>query len=69
MVLVSILIGLLGGLGAVGFRELIHLVKEVAVHAGAYTLPYIQSLPFWCKVLAPSLVGLIVGLIGNCFAR
>ena len=69
LVLVSILIGLLGGLGAVGFRELIRLVKDVAWQDGQYTLEYLQGLPVWWKVLAPSLGGLFVGLIGYHLAR
>ena len=69
MVLLAIFIGLLGGIGAVGFRELIRLVNEVAWHHGQYTLDYLRGLPPWWKVLAPSLGGLLVGLIGYYFAR
>ena len=69
MVLASILIGLLAGLGAVGFRELIRLVNLVAWHDGQYTLEYMQSLPSWWKVLVPSLGGLFVGMIGYYLAR
>ena len=69
MVLLAILIGLLAGLGAVGFRELIRLVKDVAWHDGQYTLDYLRGLPWWWKVLAPSLGGLLVGLIGYHLAR
>ena len=65
----AILIGLLAGLGAVGFRELIRLVKDVAWHDGQYTLDYLRGLPWWWKVLAPSLGGLLVGLIGYHLAR
>lgn len=43
MVLLAILIGLLAGLGAVGFRELIRLVKDVAWHDGQYTLDYLRA--------------------------
>ena len=45
MVLLAILIGLLGGIGAVGFRRLIQLVNQVAWHDGEYTLAYLQGLP------------------------
>ena len=63
MVLVSVLIGLLGGLGAVGFRMFIEVVNKVAWHKAEYTLDYISALPIWWKILAPSAGGAIVGLI------
>ena len=68
MVLMSIVIGLLGGLGAVGFRESIRLFQEFFWHAGNPTLAYLHGLPWWWKVLAPASGGLIVGLIIARFA-
>ncbi len=69
MVLVSVVIGLLGGLCAVGFRLFIRTLNEVAWREGQYTLEYIYSLPFWWKILAPTVGGLIVGTISYYFAR
>jgi CIC family chloride channel protein len=69
MVLVSVLIGLLGGLGAVGFRMFIEVVNKAAWGQGEYTLEYIYGLPIWWKILAPSTGGAIVGLIIWRFAR
>lgn len=69
MVVVSVVIGLLAGLGAVGFRKFISFVKEVAWHNDTYTLDYLRGLPIWWKILAPSAGGLIVGLITYYFAR
>jgi CIC family chloride channel protein len=69
MVLVSVLIGLLGGLGAVGFRKFIEIVNRVAWRDAEYTLEYIYSLPIWWKIAAPAAGGLIVGLITWRFAR
>ncbi|MFQ6048614.1 MAG: chloride channel protein, partial [Phycisphaerae bacterium] len=69
MVLASIVVGILGGLGAVGFRLLIRLVNQIAWHDGQYTVEYIAQLPFWWKIAAPSAGGLIVGLIIHYFAR
>jgi len=43
MVLVSVLIG---GLGAVGFRQFIKFIKDVAWHDGEYSLAYIAGLPW-----------------------
>ncbi len=69
MVLVAVVIGLLGGFCAVGFRLLIQAVNRVFWHEGQYTLDYLYSLPFWWKILAPAVGGLIVGWIIYRFAR
>jgi CIC family chloride channel protein len=68
MVLVAIVIGLLGGLGAVGFRECIRLFQMVAWHTDDVTLNYLRHLPSWWKILSPAVGGLIVGLIIVRFA-
>lgn len=69
MVLVSVAIGLLGGLFAVGFRLLIQNLNRVAWHQGPYTLEYIAGLPVWWKIVVPAIGGLMVGLITYRFAR
>jgi CIC family chloride channel protein len=69
MVLVSIMIGALGGLGAVGFRKFIAIVNWAAWRESEYTLAYVSDLPVWWKVLAPSAGGVIVGLITWRVAR
>jgi CIC family chloride channel protein len=69
MVLVAVVIGILGGLCAVGFRRLIQILNEVFWHEGEYTLAYISSLPPWWKILAPALGGLVTGYIIWRFAR
>ncbi len=69
MVLVALVIGLLGGLAAVGFRLLIRLGEEVAWQQGDYSLAYLSGLPFWWKILTPAAGGLIVGYIIHFFAR
>jgi len=63
MVLVAIVLGVLGGLGAVGFRECIRIFQTVAWQTDNVTLDYLAGLPIWWKVLAPAAGGLIVGLI------
>jgi CIC family chloride channel protein len=68
MVLVAIAIGLLGGLGAVGFRECIRLFQAVAWQTDSVTLDYLRDLPIWWKVLTPAVGGLIVGVIIVRFA-
>ena len=69
MVLVAVVIGLLGGFCAVGFRLLIQAMNRVFWHEGQYTLAYLDSLPFWWKISAPAVGGLIVGWIVYRFAR
>ena len=69
MVLVSVVIGLLGGLCAVGFRLLIQFLNGIFWGEGQYTLEYIYGLPFWWKIAAPTVGGLLVGLIVYHFAR
>jgi CIC family chloride channel protein len=66
---VSVLIGLLGGFGAVGFRKFIEVVNWAAWRDPEYALQYIYDLPIWWKILAPATGGLIVGLITWRFAR
>ena len=69
MVLVAVLIGLLGGYCAVGFRQFIQFVNQVAWRQGPYALDYIAALPWWWKILAPATGGLVVGFIIHRFAR
>jgi CIC family chloride channel protein len=69
MVLISVAIGLLGGFCAVGFRLLIRSLNELFWRDGQYTIDYMYSLPFWWKILAPTLGGIVVGLIVYRFAR
>ena len=68
MVVISIVIGLLAGLCAVGFREFIHLAHEVIWKTRDINLVYMRALPGYWKVLAPTGGGLIVGLIIYWFA-
>jgi len=69
MVVIAVVIGLLGGLCAVGFRELIGLLNRLAWHQSQYTIDGLSDLPFWWKILTPAAGGLIVGLITYRFAR
>ncbi len=68
MVLVALLIGLGGGLFAVGFRKLIGLGNQISWQASSYTIDYIRQLPLWWKIVAPSTGGLLCGMIIHYFA-
>ncbi|MGD8440593.1 MAG: chloride channel protein, partial [Holophagae bacterium] len=63
MVLVSVVIGTLGGFGAVGFRWCIRLFQQIAWQTDVVTLDYLRGLPVWWKLLTPAVGGLLVGFI------
>ena len=69
MVLAALLIGLGGGLFAVAFRKLIGLGNCIGWFESEYTLDLIRGIPFWWKIIVPSLGGLLCGLIIYYFAR
>lgn len=63
MIIMAIIIGLVGGLGAVGIQYLIKFFKEIFWGDWNANLEYLENLPIYVKILAPSLGGLCVGLI------
>ncbi len=69
MVLIAILIGVLGGYGAIFFRFAIRFFQALAFGSWHYSLDYVMSLPWYVKLLAPAAGGLIVGPIVFYFAR
>jgi chloride channel protein, CIC family len=69
MVLVALVIGLLGGLCAIGFRLFIQAINQLAWHEGSYTLEYIAGLPFWWKLAVPAVGSVLVSIIVYRFAR
>ena len=74
MVLVAVVIGLIGGYGAVGFRLLIQWFKGVFWAFGSTPtdhsplLEHITTLPWYWVVGAPTLGGLFVGWLVGTFA-
>lgn len=69
MVVVAVLIGLLGGFGAIFFRFAIRFFEGVFFGSWQYTLDYALQLPWYVKLFAPAAGGLIVGPIVFYFAR
>lgn len=69
MILIALTIGLLGGLCAVGFRELIRVLQLGVWLKSGDMVEHIRSLPWWWKIGVPTLGGLFVGLIVHYFAR
>jgi len=68
MVIVAVAIGLLGGLGGVGFRFLIRFFQERFWDTSTYSLDWVSGLPWYWILLAPALGGLIVGFIVSRFS-
>ena len=69
MVIIAVIIGVLGGFGAIFFRFTIQLFEDIFFGQGNYTLDYIIALPWYVKLSAPALGGLIIGPIVYRFAR
>lgn len=69
MVIVAVVIGLLGGFGAIFFRFAIRFFEGIFFGTCQYSLDYALQLPWYVKLLAPAAGGLIVGPIVFYFAR
>jgi len=69
MVVAAIVIGVLGGLGAVGFRFLIKLFHRGFWGHWEYATESIRGLAWHHILLVPAVGGLLVGLIVHFFAR
>jgi chloride channel protein, CIC family len=68
VVMVALLLGLLGGVGAIGFRMLILLVHRVSYGSDQYSLEMLETLPWWHCLLMPTAGGIMVGIIVTKFA-
>ena len=69
MVVVAVVIGVLGGFGAILFRFTIRFFEAVFFQSWHYSLDYVLTLPWYIKLFAPAAGGLIVGPIVYNFAR
>jgi len=67
--LVAVVIGLLGGLGAIVFRQLISLVQFLAYGTHSFSLSLFESLSWWHVMIVPAIGGLIIGPVVYYFAR
>jgi CIC family chloride channel protein len=68
MVLVALIVGVLGGYGAVAFRWLIHWIQDSAWATKHWDIAYVNSLPWYVVVGVPALGGLVCGSIVSRFA-
>jgi CIC family chloride channel protein len=69
MVLLGIVVGVVGGYGAVGFRYLINFIQSIAYGSSAELLDVIGSIPWYLRIAIPAIGGLIVGPIVYFMAR
>lgn len=69
LVILAVIIGVLAGLGAVGFRFLIRFIQLIAYREWDYSLELIRGMEWYLVVLIPALGGLFVGIIVYFFAR
>ena len=69
MVFLAVVVGCLGGIGAILFRKLINAVQLASWGDLPFSLELVRSHPGWFIVLVPTLGGLIVGPMVHFFAR
>ncbi|MFZ0391644.1 MAG: hypothetical protein WAN36_14380, partial [Calditrichia bacterium] len=69
MIIVAVVIGALGGFGAVGIQWLIKFFQEIFWGNWDPTLEYLRDVPVYVKILAPTIGGLFVGLIVYTFSK
>jgi CIC family chloride channel protein len=69
MVLMAVIVGCLGGIGAVLFRLLIQAVQKTAWGELPFSIDLLRSVPDWRVVLVPAIGGLIVGPLVYYLAR
>lgn len=68
MVIIAVIIGLLGGFGAVGIQFLIKFFSQIFWGTGELDLEFLMNVPIYMKILVPTVGGLLVGLIVYLFA-
>ncbi len=69
LIILSVLVGVCAGLGAVGVRQLIRFFTEISFGGYEKFLEVVKHIPTYRKILAPAIGGLIVGPIIYFFAK
>jgi CIC family chloride channel protein len=69
MVLVAVIIGIFGGFGAIFFRFAIRVFQRLFFGSWHYSLDYVLQLPWYYKLFAPAIGGLVIGPIVYYLAR
>jgi len=68
MAVLAVFVGLAGGFGAVGFRYLINFFQSLAYGSDGNLLDIVRSIPWYWRILIPTLGGLVVGPLVYFFA-
>ena len=68
VVATAIIIGVLGAYGAIAFRELIFFVHRLFFQSNEYSIAMLEGIPWWQRLLFPTVGGLAVGLIVSFLA-
>ncbi len=69
MVIVAIIIGIVGGFGAVGIQFLIKVFVKLFWNTWEFSIEYARTVPLYVKIGAPAAGGVIVGVIVHYFAQ
>ena len=69
MIILGALIGLGGGVGAVGFRYLIRLVQWAAFGSFDYTLEVVRAVPWYLLIFIPAIGGIVIYPLVSRLAR
>ncbi len=69
MAILAVLVGLAGGIGAVGFRYLILLFQTISYGSDGNLLQLAQSTPWYLRLWIPAAGGLVVGPLVYFFAK
>ena len=69
IIILAIIVGILGGFGAIGFRKLIAFFQNFAIGSSGDVLDMLSQLPWYLKLIIPILGALVVGPMIYFFAR
>ena len=69
MVVMAVLVGLVGGFGAILFRWLVDLFQGLTIGRGEHTVALLANQPWWKILLLPMVGGLVVGPLVHFGAR
>ncbi|MCF8032481.1 MAG: chloride channel protein [Desulfarculaceae bacterium] len=69
LMVLGVVVGVLGGYGAVGFRYLINLLRTLSYGSDANLLTVVAGLPWWYLLAVPLAGGLVVGPLIYFVAR
>ncbi len=61
LLVLGVMVGVLGGYGAVGFRLLIEVLRQISYGSTGDFIKVLQATPWWLRLLVPTAGGLVVG--------